>query len=318
MARVFFISDAGPAAAPIVAALEADPGLEVVARVADPMRAASLIPERRPEVVLFQQTGSDQSGRAAVETAAAATGAAVLMAGAAVDSLGGYHALRLKLRSMAGPRQCEAPRAAAAGRAPVAWNGRGIRLIAIGASTGGVEALVTVLSRFPANTPPVVIVQHMPQHFTASFAARLNTLCAARVEEAAEGAPLEQGRMYLAPGGPAHTEVDWLPHRRLRLVHSEPVNRHRPSVDVTFNSIARAQIPGVVAALLTGMGRDGAEGLRAIKDAGGRTIAQDRDTSTVYGMPRAALELGAVDYGTPLDEIADAIFSNERNSKEAV
>ncbi|MFN3615614.1 MAG: hypothetical protein ACK4WC_13785, partial [Rubrimonas sp.] len=118
MARVFFISDAGPAAAPIVAALEADPALEVVARVADPMRAASLIPERRPEVVLFQQVGADQSGRAAVETAAAASGAAVLMAGAAVDPLGGYHALRLTLRARAAPRQGEAPTTAAAGRPP--------------------------------------------------------------------------------------------------------------------------------------------------------------------------------------------------------
>lgn len=318
MARVFFISDAGPAAAPLVAALDADPALQVVARVADPIRAAALIGERRPEVVLFQQTAADRAGRVAVEAAAAASGAAILLAGAGVDPLGDYHALRLRLRAMAAPRASEPPAAGAAGKAPLKWNGRGIRLIAIGASTGGVEALVTVLSRFPADTPPVVIVQHMPQHFTASFAARLDTLCAARVEEATDGAPLENGRMYLAPGGPAHMEVDWLPNRRVRLVHSDPVNRHRPSVDVTFNSIARAQIPGVVAALLTGMGRDGAEGLRAIKDAGGRTIAQDRDSSTVYGMPRAALELGAVDHGTPLNEIADAIFALERNSKEAV
>ncbi|SEA75599.1 CheB methylesterase domain-containing protein [Rubrimonas cliftonensis] len=195
---------------------------------------------------------------------------------------------------------------------------RPTRLIAIGASTGGVEALVTVLSRFPANTPPTVVVQHMPQNFTGSFAARLDTLCAPSVAEAWDGAPLEQGRIYVAPGGATHLEVEWGAVRCVRLTPTPPVNRHRPSVDVAFHSIVRAGASGVVAALLTGMGRDGAEGLRAIRAAGGRTIAQDRATCVVFGMPRAAIEIGAVDVGTPLESIADEIFSNELATKEAI
>ena len=205
-----------------------------------------------------------------------------------------------------------------AGQRPAAAGAvKPVRLIAIGASTGGVEALVQVLSRFPANTPPTVIVQHMPALFTASFAQRLDSLCAARVEEARDGAPLETGRIYVAPGGPAHLEVQWTPARCVRLVEAEPVNRHRPSVDVAFDSIVRAGVPGVVAVLLTGMGRDGAEGLRRLRDAGARTVAQDRESSTVYGMPRAALEIGAVDYATPLHRIAEAIFTPDIPQKEA-
>ena len=217
----------------------------------------------------------------------------------------------------AAPAAAAIPKAVTVTATPSRRTGKS-RAVAIGISTGGPNALARMLPQLPKLGVPVFIVQHMPQNFTASFAARLDTLCAARVEEGWDGAPLETGRIYVAPGGATHMEVDWGATRRVRLVDAEPVNRHRPSVDVLFASVVRAQVPGVVGVLLTGMGRDGAEGLRAIREAGGRTIAQDRETSTVYGMPRAALEIGAVECGTPLNEIADAIFMTERQAKEAM
>jgi two-component system chemotaxis response regulator CheB len=158
----------------------------------------------------------------------------------------------------------------------------------------------------------------MPPFFTTSFAARLDSCCAPTVHEAWDGGPLERGVIYIAPGGAAHLEVQWGPTRKVRLVESPPVNRHRPAVDVAFHSVARTVGSGALGVLLTGMGRDGAEGLKAMREAGARTIAQDKDSSTVYGMPRAALEIGAVDRGTPLSKIAAAIFSPEVAKKEAM
>lgn len=192
-----------------------------------------------------------------------------------------------------------------------------IKLIAIGASTGGVEALVKVISGFPRDCPPTVITQHMPAMFTASFANRLNGLAEPQCAEAEHGAPLERGRVYVAPGGVAHLEVDWS-RRRCILADTAPVNRHRPAVDVMFDSVARQMGRGVVAVLLTGMGRDGAEGMRNLRAAGARTIAQDQSTSTVFGMPRAAIEIGAADFGTPLPRIAQTIFNPETSREEAI
>jgi two-component system chemotaxis response regulator CheB len=183
------------------------------------------------------------------------------------------------------------------------------RLIAVGASTGGVEALARLLSAFPRNCPPTILVQHMPPGFTTSFAGRLNTLSAANVHEAIDGAPLQRGTVYLAPGGDAHLEVVWTAPARVRLTPGPPVNRHRPSIDVAFRSVARSVGRAAVGVLLTGMGRDGAEGLLEMRRAGARTLAQDEETSTVYGMPRAALEIGAVERGTPLGAMPRAIFA---------
>jgi two-component system chemotaxis response regulator CheB len=190
------------------------------------------------------------------------------------------------------------------------------RLIALGASTGGVEALAEVLAAFPADCPPTIVVQHMPEFFTRSFAGRLDGLCAARVEEAWDGAPLERGRVWLAPGGARHLEIAACGGCSVRLFEADPVNRHRPSVDVAFRSAARCVGRGAAAALLTGMGRDGALGLREMREAGARTYAQDRDSSAVWGMPRAALELGAVAETTPLSQIATSLLGSLQPSKE--
>ncbi|RFC65371.1 chemotaxis response regulator protein-glutamate methylesterase [Fulvimarina endophytica] len=182
------------------------------------------------------------------------------------------------------------------------------QIVAIGASTGGVEALIAFLSNYPKNCPPTVIVQHMPGLFTTSFAARLDRACAARVAEAEDGEPLMEGRVYLARGG-RHLRVRTGAQPRC-VVRGEEVNQgHCPSVDTLFHSVAENYGAGATGVLLTGMGRDGAEGLLAIRREGGRTFAQDKGTALVYGMPRVAHEIGAVDRGTPLHAIAREVFA---------
>ncbi len=194
----------------------------------------------------------------------------------------------------------------------------GRKIVAIGSSTGGVEALINVLKHFPVNCPPTVITQHMPSTFTKSFAERLNRLCAPRVEEATDGARLEIGRIYLAPGGEAHLQVvnSTAPH--CRLLHDGTVNGHRPSVDVLFNSVAELAGRQAVGVILTGMGRDGASGLLKMREAGARTIGQDEKTCVVYGMPRVAYQLGAVERQLPLGQIGEEILKITAARKEGI
>lgn len=184
-------------------------------------------------------------------------------------------------------------------------------VVAIGSSTGGVEALTAVLAGFPANCPPTVITQHMPPLFTKSFADRLNRLCAPTVAEATDGAPLLDGHVYIAPGSPTHhLEVTGTPGRlRCRLRAGEHVNGHCPSVDVLFQSVAKASGNQSVGVILTGMGRDGASGLLAMRQAGARTIGQDAASSLVYGMPKVAHEIGAVERQAPLRRIGHDILT---------
>lgn len=179
-------------------------------------------------------------------------------------------------------------------------------LIALGASTGGVQALETVLRGFPALCPPTVIVQHMPEGFLASFAQRLNARLPFSVSLVADGVPPIWGQVYLAPGGEHHIRLAQ-DGKKLLLSQGAPVSGHRPSVDVFFESVAVSHIPAV-AALLTGMGRDGAAGLLSIKRSGRRTFAQSEASCVVYGMPKAAVHLGAVDHQLPLNEISGAVL----------
>jgi two-component system chemotaxis response regulator CheB len=181
------------------------------------------------------------------------------------------------------------------------------RVVAIGSSTGGVEALIEVLSHFPENCPPTLITQHMPAGFTKSFSERLNRLCRPVVAEAAEGAVLEKGHVYLAPGGDAHLKLHGNGRMRCHLSPGPAVNGHRPSVDVLFNSIV-ASGHDALGVILTGMGRDGALGLKAMRDAGSPTIGQDEGTCVVYGMPRAAFEAGGVSQQLPLEKIGPEIL----------
>lgn len=184
-------------------------------------------------------------------------------------------------------------------------------LIAIGSSTGGVEAIEEVLSGFPANSPPIVICQHMPAFFTTSFAARLNKkLDTLTISEASDREMLVPGHVRIAPGGSRHMTVTRTEHGlTTRLVQAPPVNGHVPSVDVLFDSVAEQVGAKALGIILTGMGQDGAEGLLALKRAGAWTIAQDKASSVVYGMPRVAAELGAAAQIAPLNQISTAAMS---------
>lgn len=181
-------------------------------------------------------------------------------------------------------------------------------VIAIGSSTGGVEALFSVLRALPKDAPPILIVQHMPATFTRSFAARLDNECAVRVVEAVDGSPVEAGTVYIAPGGKTHMELASGGSRRIKLHEGDALNGHRPSVDILFRSVAR-EAANAVGVILTGMGVDGAQGLLAMRRAGARTLGQNRETCVVYGMPRAAMEIGAVMEELSLSALPAAILA---------
>jgi two-component system, chemotaxis family, protein-glutamate methylesterase/glutaminase len=182
------------------------------------------------------------------------------------------------------------------------------KILMIGASTGGVEALKTLLMDLPQDCPPTLVTQHMPERFTAAFASRLNRECPMAVCEAADRQRIEPGCVYIAPGGAHHLELAREGTAFVcRLTDAEPMSGHRPSVDVLFRSGARVAGSQLIGVILTGMGKDGAEGLLELRKAGARTLGQDEATSLIYGMPRVAFERGAVERQFPLTELAGAI-----------
>lgn len=182
------------------------------------------------------------------------------------------------------------------------------RIIAIGASTGGTEAIKELLMAFPADTPGIVISQHIPEAFSAPFARRMDTVSAMRVAQAEDGQQIIPGHVYIAPGD-RHLMVERSGAQYIcRLSNGPPVNRHRPSVDVMFRSLAQNVGPNTIGVILTGMGADGALGMKEMRDAGARTIAQDEKTSVVWGMPGSAVEHGAVEQILPLPKIAEAVL----------
>jgi len=182
-------------------------------------------------------------------------------------------------------------------------------VIAIGASTGGTEAIKTFLMGFPSDCPGIVIVQHMPEMFTSQFARRLNDLCNITVKEAKTGDKVIRGQALLAPGGKHLLLKRSGAVYHVEVVEGPLVNRHRPSVDVLFRSVARYAGKNVVGVILTGMGDDGAKGMLEMKEAGAYTIAQDEASCVVYGMPKEAVKLGGVDKIMSLVEISKYIMS---------
>ena len=333
MIRVLVVDDSPTMRAIITRALELDAGLTVVGEAGDPLQARQAIKALNPDVVTLDVEMPQMNGLDFLERLMRLHPLPVVMI-STLTSRGAEASLRaLELGAVdcvAKPstgehagfdRLAEIVRAAAAARlrplhgAPPAKVQPGFvpngRLLAIGASTGGVEALLAILSSFPANCPPTVITQHMPAAFTLSFANRLDRSCAATVEQASDGARLEPGQIYLAPGGLTHLTVtagsrgQW----RCRLTSDPQVNGHRPSVDVLFHSVAAAAGPRATGVILTGMGRDGAGGLLAMRQAGARTIGQDEASSVVYGMPKAAFELGAVQTQVALHAAAAAMLA---------
>jgi two-component system chemotaxis response regulator CheB len=206
-------------------------------------------------------------------------------------------------------RRPEARGAAARASVPSAMIQTTDRIIAVGASTGGTEALKDFLMMLPADAPGIVIVQHMPEKFTRSFAERCDELCTIRVKEAEDGDRVLVGHALIAPGN-FHMELQR--NGAQYFVHIQsgpPVNRHRPSVDVLFESVAQCAGRNAVGVIMTGMGADGARGLLTMREAGARTIAQDEATCVVFGMPKEAIALGAVEAVTPLPRIAATALS---------
>jgi two-component system chemotaxis response regulator CheB len=190
------------------------------------------------------------------------------------------------------------------------------KLIIIGASTGGTEAIREVLQPLPPDSPAVMIAQHMPAGFTRSFAQRLDGLCRINVKEAEHGERVLPGYAYIAPGGfhlsLARSGANYVAH----LDQEPPVNRHRPSIDVLFDSAAKHAGKNAIGIILTGMGRDGAEGLLRMQRAGAHTLAQDEASCVVFGMPREAIALGAVDDVSPLSEVSRRVMAHLRTFGE--
>jgi two-component system chemotaxis response regulator CheB len=193
------------------------------------------------------------------------------------------------------------------------------QLIAIGASTGGTEAIKEVLMRMPADAPGIVITQHIPEAFSGPFAKRMDGICAMTVCEAGDGQQILPGHVYIAPGNRHLLVLRDGARFVCRLSDGPPVNRHRPSVDVMFRSVAQHVGANAVGVMLTGMGADGAQGMREMHDTGSITFAQDEKSSVVWGMPGAAVKAGAVDHVVPLDDIAGRVLAQgqrkERHSE---
>ncbi len=328
--RVVIVDDSPTMRAMIGTALREDGRFDVVGEAGDPYEAREVIRRTDPDVltldvemprmdgisflekimrlrpmpVVMFSSETHQGSRAAVEALSLGAVDALGKPTAAAPETLAALAERVFVAAGASVGAPAPPRPAPPAAAHV-WNGR---VVLVGASTGGVDALERVLGGLPADGPPVLITQHMPEGFLASFAERLQTQVAPEVGLARPGAPVAPGRIWLAPGGESHLVLEGAPGRfRCGLVTGEKVSGHRPSVDVLFRS-ALVQARHSVAVLLTGMGRDGAEGMAALRASGAHTIGQDADSCVVYGMPRVAAELGGVAETRPLDSIAAAVL----------
>jgi two-component system chemotaxis response regulator CheB len=330
MIRVLIVDDSATMRKLIAASLSADAEFEIVGEAPDPLQAREAIKALNPDVITLDVEMPNMNGLdflerlmrlrpmpvvmvstlttrgAEITLAALELGAVDCVAKPTAATPRAFDALPDKVRAAAGAR-VRAQRIAAPAAEPDSHFTPGDHVVAIGSSTGGVEALLTLVERLPANCAPVVITQHMPGTFTKSFAERLNRTCAAEVREARDGDPLTVGKVYLAPGGDRHLEVDGVNHLRCRVTPGPPVSGHCPSVDRLFESVARSAKARAVGVILTGMGRDGARGLLSIREAGGRTLGQNEATCVVYGMPKAAFEIGAVERQLPLEKIGPAI-----------
>jgi len=317
--------------------LSADPGIEVVVTASDPLIARERIKALNPDVVTLDIEMPNMDGVTFLRKIMELRPMPVVMistltqAGAeitlealeigAVDFIGKpthdvanafaelAEELQSKVKSAAnarvGARRGPIPaRRARPERPPTSKD----KIVAIGASTGGVEALKAVLMDMPAICPPILITQHMPPRFTAAFAERLNRECPMAVSEAIHNEIIEPNHAYIAPGS-HHLELARVGgHYRISLNEGPPVSGHRPSVDVLFRSVARVAGKAAVGAILTGMGKDGAAGMLELRGTGAITLGQDEASSLIYGMPRAAFECGAVTRQAALSHMADAIL----------
>lgn len=340
-ARVLVVDDSPTMRGLITAVLSSDPEVNVIGQAGDALEAREAIKRLNPDVVTLDIEMPNMNGLDFLEKIMTLRPMPVIMVSTmthrgaeatlaaleigAFDCVGKptpgeprpFGDLAEKVKAAARTQRQFSQRVVAPAPPPAVADFRvGRKIVAIGSSTGGVEALIAVLQKFPANCPPTVITQHMPPTFTKSFAERLNRLCAPVVQEATDGARLEIGKIYLAPGGERHLQVSSASAPCCRLVDRPPVNGHRPSVDVLFDSVAELAGRNAVGVILTGMGRDGAAGLLKMRHAGARTLGQNEKTCVVYGMPRVAHELGAVEQQLPLSAIGEEILKMTAARKE--
>lgn len=329
---VLIVDDSRTMRAVIRARLAADPDIMVIGEAADPYEAREAIKALNPDVVTLDVEMPKMNGLEFLEklmrlrptpvimistlTQSGAAASIEALALGAFDVVGkpagtefstAFEDLAEKVKAAAeSPLGVVARKAIEKQKVVEADIGNTDKIVFIGASTGGVEALMQVIGSVPADCPPTLITQHMPAQFTTSFAARLDASSSAQVMEAYDGAPLKQGVVYLAPGGGRHLALGPGQNATCRLFEGDLVSGHRPSVDVLFQSAARLQ-DKAIGVILTGMGADGAAGLKSMRDAGAYTIGQDRQSCVVYGMPRVAFEAGGVIEQVSLSKVAGAI-----------
>lgn len=337
--RVLIVDDSALVREILRQGLSADPELEVVGAAGDPYQARDLIVQTRPHVLTLDVEMPKMDGveflrrlmpqypmpvvmvsslterGKQITLDALDAGAVDFVSKPRADVARGLTAMMAELRakvksaSRANVSHFKRTTPAPATRAPMrALSESTDKIIAIGASTGGTEAIREVVTRFPANAPGTVIVQHMPAGFTRLFAERLNSLSAMEVKEAEDGDRVMQGRILIAPGGLQMRVVRSGGVYRAEVKPGELVNGHCPSVEVLFDSLAVHAGRNVVAAMLTGMGADGADAMRRMREAGARCVAQDEATCVVFGMPKEAFARGGAEMLRPLGEIAQTLF----------
>jgi two-component system chemotaxis response regulator CheB len=333
--RVLVVDDSATMRGLIAATLSRDPAISIVGEAADPYQAREAIKALNPDVMTLDVEMPRMSGIDFLEKVMSLRPLPVVMVSTttergtattirameigAVDCVAKpspatpntFDELAGKIKSAALARvgrTVQSQRQQHQARQETSYVPDG-KVVAIGASTGGVEALLDIISQYPANCPPTLVTLHMPAQFTKSFAQRLDRDSAASVTEAADGVPIQAGHVYIAPGTHTHLEIAGGARPICKLRRSDPVSGHRPSVDVMFHSAAASMGAKAVGVILTGMGRDGADGLLAMRRAGARTVGQDEASSIVYGMPRVAFQNGAVEKQVALPKIAAEILA---------
>lgn len=351
--KVVVVDDSALVRSILTEIINRQPDMECIGAAADPLAAREMIRNLNPDVITLdvempKMDGLDFLSRlmrlrpmpvvmvstltergAEVTLKALELGAVDFVAKPKIGVADGIRALaqditdKIRIASKAHIRRAPAPAPAGAGGAAapakpvtVASIGRlsTEKIIFIGASTGGTEATKDVLVNLPADCPAVVITQHMPPGFTKSYAARLDGLCKIRVKEAQDGERILPGHGYIAPGG-MHLSVERSGANYIaRVQDGEPVNRHKPSVEVLFHSAARVVGPNALGIMLTGMGADGAKAMKVMKDAGSYNFVQDEATCVVFGMPREAIAAGAADEVLPLSQIAPRLIERLRST----